>query len=172
MPIFERSFKVNAPLPEVAAFHFILLGDGARKQALKEDAAQRGLNNVTFIDSVSKEQVVRYWSLLDVSVIHLRKIDLFTTVIPSKLFECLGMRLPILLGVEGESADIVRKEGVGIVFEPENTGQLLEKLKFLQCNLQVYEGFRAQCLETAKKYDRKILAKEMLAVIISKVDRE
>ncbi|MCW5587181.1 MAG: glycosyltransferase family 4 protein [Chromatiales bacterium] len=93
-------------LPGGGVFHFILLGDGARKQALVEDAARRGLNNVTFIDSVPKDQVARYWSLLDVSVIHLRKTELFQTVIPSKLFECMGMGLPVLAwGGRGVGAD-------------------------------------------------------------------
>jgi len=151
--------------PDGAAFHFILLGDGARKQALEEEAARRGLDNVTFIDSVPKEQVVRYWSVLDVSVIHLRKTDLFTSVIPSKLFECMGMGLPVLHGVAGESADIVREERVGIVFEPENAAALVEHLQFLQWDRSAYEGYRAQCLEAAKKYDRTAMAMKMLEVV-------
>jgi glycosyltransferase involved in cell wall biosynthesis len=152
--------------PDGAAFHFILLGDGARKQNLQEEALRRGLDNMTFIDSVPKEQVARYWSLLDVSVIHLRKTDLFTTVIPSKLFECMGMGLPVLHGVAGESAEIVRGEGVGIVFEPENVAQLVEDLQFLHRDEQAYAGYRAKCLEAATKYDRTAMAKQMLAVIM------
>lgn len=151
--------------PGGEAFHFLLLGDGARKQVLKEEAARRGLGNVTFIDSVPKEQVARYWSLLDVSVIHLRKTELFTTVIPSKLFECMGMGLPVLHGVAGESAEIVREEGVGIVFEPEYAAQLVENLHFLQRDRATYEGFQAKCLEAAKKYDRTTMARRMLGVV-------
>lgn len=151
--------------PGGEAFHFLLLGDGARKQVLKEEAARRGLGNVTFIDSVPKEQVARYWSLLDVSVIHLRKTELFTTVIPSKLFECMGMGLPVLHGVAGESAEIVREEGVGIVFEPENAAQLVEHLQFMQRDRAAYEGFQAKCLEAAKKYDRTTMARKMLGVV-------
>lgn len=151
--------------PDGAQFHFLLLGDGACKQALKEEAAHRGLNNVTFVDSVPKEKVARYWSLLDVSVIHLRKTELFTTVIPSKLFECMGMGLPVLHGVAGESADIVREEGVGVVFEPENAMQLVEFARSLKQDHQAYEAYRARCLEAAKKYDRTAMAAKMLAVV-------
>jgi glycosyltransferase involved in cell wall biosynthesis len=152
--------------PDDASYHFIFLGDGARKQALKDEAARRDLDNVTFIDSVPKEQVARYWSLLDVSVIHLRKTELFTTVIPSKLFECMGMGLPVLHGVAGESADIVRDEGVGIVFEPENTAALVQHLRLLQQDRPTYERYRAQCLEAAKKYDRTAMAAKMLGVLM------
>jgi hypothetical protein len=59
-----------------------------------------------------------------VSIIHLRKTPLFTTVIPSKLFECMGMGIPVLHGVMGESAKMVEKHGVGMLFEPENADAL------------------------------------------------
>ncbi|WP_396956976.1 glycosyltransferase family 4 protein [Nitrosomonas sp.] len=159
-------------LPEGSTFHFILLGDGARKQALKDEAARRKLDNVTFIDSVPKDQVARYWSLLDVSIIHLKKTDLFTTVIPSKLFECMGMGLPVLHGVAGESADIVRDERAGIVFEPENADELVAHLKLLQKDRAAYEGYRTHSLEAAKKYDRKAMAMKMLDVITQSVRKQ
>lgn len=159
-------------LPEGSTFHFILLGDGARKQALKDEAARRKLDNVTFIDSVPKDQVARYWSLLDVSIIHLKKTDLFTTVIPSKLFECMGMGLPVLHGVAGESADIVRDEQAGIVFEPENADELVAHLKLLQKDRAAYEGYRTHSLEAAKKYDRKAMAMKMLDVITQSVRKQ
>ena len=152
-------------LPDGAAFHFILLGDGARKTALKEEAVRRGLDNITFVDSVQKNQVTRYWSLLDVSIIHLKKKELFTTVVPSKLFECMGMGLPVLHGVAGESAEIVRDDGVGIVFESENATELVKHLQFLQRDCSSYEGYRAHCMEAAKKYDRTVLARKMLEML-------
>lgn len=146
-------------------FHFILLGDGARKKALKEEALRLRLDNVTFVDSVAKDHVVRYWSLIDVSVIHLRKTALFTTVIPSKLFECMGMGIPVLHGVAGESADIVEREKVGIVFEPENAEELVAGLLRLKSETDFYEELHRNCLKAAQRYDRKALASDMLHVL-------
>lgn len=143
----------------------LLLGDGARKADLKAEAARLALDNVIFVDSVPKEQVTRYWSVLDVSVIHLRRTELFTTVIPSKLFECMGMGIPVLHGVEGESAEIVRKEGVGCVFEPENAEQLAALLLRLQDDPATLATYRARCLESAGHYDRTALAVAMLDVV-------
>lgn len=148
--------------PGGEVFHFLLLGDGARKQWLKDDAARRGLRNVTFVDSVPKDEVARYWSVLDVSVIHLRKTDLFTTVIPSKLFECMGMGLPVLHGVAGESAGIVSSEEVGIVFEPENANELLSALEKLQRDPELHAAYREKCVAAAAHYDRCALAQRML----------
>ncbi|NNF79422.1 MAG: glycosyltransferase family 4 protein, partial [Rhizobiales bacterium] len=71
--------------------HVLLLGDGAEKQKLLNAADECGLTNLTMLDTVPKQEVARYWSLLDVSIIHLRRTELFKTVIPSKLFECMAM---------------------------------------------------------------------------------
>ncbi|MBA4423882.1 MAG: glycosyltransferase WbuB, partial [Syntrophus sp. (in: bacteria)] len=147
-------------------FRFILLGNGARKQVLVKKAAEMGLTNVIFIDTVPKAQVARYWSLLDVSIIHLKKTELFTTVIPSKLFECMGMGIPVLHGVAGESATIVEKEAVGLIFEPENADNLCEKLITLKRDSDFYRRLRQNCLSAAHRYDRTVLAGKMLAVLV------
>ncbi|MEZ5851427.1 MAG: glycosyltransferase family 4 protein [Hyphomicrobiaceae bacterium] len=112
------------PDAEAGHVHFMLLGDGAEKARLKALAAAKGLRNVTFLDSVPRQDVVRYWSLVDLAVIHLRRTPLFETVVPSKLFECMAMGIPVLHGVPGESAEIVRREGCGLLFEPENADAL------------------------------------------------
>src|SRR5262245_19716550 len=68
--------------PDGDKFRLVLLGDGAKKQELKDRARAMGLDNIIFIDSVAKHEVARFWSLIDISIIHLRKTELFTTVIP------------------------------------------------------------------------------------------
>ncbi len=147
------------------AFRFILLGNGAKKQDLIDLARTMSLDNLIFIDSVPKDQVVRYWSLLDASIIHLRKTELFTSVIPSKLFECMATGIPILHGVAGESAEIVRKENIGLVFEPENADELCRSLIELRSNKPLYDSLRANCIKAAKNYDRSDLASRMLAIL-------
>ncbi len=144
---------------------FLLLGNGARKQELLEIAEAMSLKNIIFVDSVAKQDVARYWSLLDVSIIHLKKIDLFTSVIPSKLFECMAMGIPVLHGVLGESANIVDSHRVGMTFEPENQQQLYELLIYLKDNVDVYQNFQDQAVQASMKYDRNVLANEFLLLI-------
>ena len=148
--------------PEGVPVRLLMLGDGARKADLQAQAQQMGLRNVIFVDTVPKEQVARYWSLLDVSIIHLRKTELFTTVIPSKLFECMGMGIPVLHGVQGESADIVRREDVGIPFEPEKADELTQLIVELKADPAALSGYRERCLASAGNYDRLALADAML----------
>ncbi|BCG63751.1 MAG: colanic acid biosynthesis glycosyl transferase WcaI [Methyloprofundus sp.] len=144
---------------------FLLLGNGARKQQLIALAGTMGLHNIIFVDSVTKKDVARYWSLLDASIIHLKKIELFTSVIPSKLFECMAMGIPVLHGVMGESAEIVEHNKVGFTFEPENEQQLYEFLIKLKENTNIYQEFQENAVNASKNYDRRVLARKFLALL-------
>lgn len=157
--------KALKAAPDGYRFRFILLGDGANKAALRQRSQTEGLDNVIFLDSVSKDQVVRYWSLLDASIIHLKKDELFTTVIPSKLFECMGMAIPVLHGVQGESAGIVERENVGLLFEPENPEALINGLRRMDEDSELLARFRANGPVGAQRYDRSSLAAEMLQIL-------
>lgn len=143
----------------------LLLGDGSNKPGLKALAVEKKLTNVIFIDSVSKDEVARYWSLLDVSIIHLKKTPLFTTVIPSKLFECMAMGLPVLHGVAGESAEIVVLNDAGLVFEPESADALCESLLALLQDPQRRAEIGRNAQAAAARYDRAALALDMLNLL-------
>ena len=48
-------------------------------------------------------------ALTDVSFIHLVNTPIFETVIPSKIFEAMATRTPIILGVKGEAKEIIEE---------------------------------------------------------------
>ncbi len=47
----------------------------------------------------------------DACLVHLRKAELFETVIPSKIFEIMAMSVPIIMGVRGQAREIVLAAG-------------------------------------------------------------
>ena len=99
---------------------FLIVGDGARLDELKAEARRRGLDNVVFTGRLDKGEMPAAWSALDACLIHLSRSPLFATVIPSKMFEAMGMGIPVLMGVEGESLSLVLEAGAGIAVVPEN----------------------------------------------------
>jgi glycosyltransferase involved in cell wall biosynthesis len=153
------------------SYRFVLLGDGARKQALMDQARVANLDNVVFLDTVPKDQVARYWSLLDLSIIHLRKAELFSSVIPSKLFESMALGIPVLLGVPGESAAIVEREKIGLVFDSGDAEGLSQRLRALKDNADLLASCRRSCVLAAKTYDRNELAQRMASFVESRVNR-
>ena len=151
--------------PECENTRILMLGDGAEREALLERARARGAENIVFAPTVSREEVHRYWSLLDASIVHLRKRDLFKTVIPSKIFESMAMRTPVLLGVEGEAAELVIRNDAGLTFEPENPQDLVAKIKRLRADPALRERLATNGSRAAKAYDRRELARRMLTLI-------
>ena len=93
---------------------WLILGEGAERAHLEADAARRGLSNVLFRDFVGRERMPSYLAAMDASIVHLKPEPLFKTVIPSKIFEAMAMGVPLVMAVEGESADIVRDAGAGV----------------------------------------------------------
>ena len=143
----------------------LILGDGARKEALKQLAKDKKLENLIFIDTVSKSEVADYWSLLDISIIHLKKDPLFEKVIPSKLFECMAMGIPVLHGVLGESAEIVSRLGVGKVTTPDNSQVLAQELLNLSRNTPELTQMKEAALKSANQFDRRALGEDMLTIL-------
>lgn len=148
-------------------FHFLLIGEGAEKARLLKQREEEHIDNVTMLDSVSKEEVKRYISILDIALINLRKSTLFKTVIPSKIFENAGMEIPILMGVEGEAQEIIEKYGAGLCFEPENELDFKEKLSLLLNDKVLYNQCKEGCRLLSEEFDRKYLAMKMLSFLKS-----
>src|SRR2546422_8861627 len=48
---------------------FVLVGAGAERSRLEEDAKRRGLGNVIFVGPVDKQEVREYWRLCDVALV-------------------------------------------------------------------------------------------------------
>lgn len=150
-------------------FHFLFIGAGAERESLLAKKEREGITNVTMLDSVPKDQVVRYISILDLSLINLRKSELFKTVIPSKMFENAGMQIPIIMGVQGEAQEMLEEYGAGLCFEPENEEDFNAKLQQLLSDPDLYERCRTGGAEMSRDYDRKALADKMLECMMDTV---
>jgi glycosyltransferase involved in cell wall biosynthesis len=144
--------------------HFLFVGDGAMKEDIVKIAKELNLSNITFLDPIKKEEVPRYLSICDVSLAPLKKSDTFKTVIPSKIFEASAMQKPTLLGVEGESKQIIETYNAGVCFEPENERDFIDKLYLLK-DKKNYQKYQQGCDRLAKDFDRKKLANHMLEII-------
>ena len=111
---------------------FVIVGTGANRKALEERLEAKPLPNVRLIDKQPKSLVLYWLALSDASIVHLKASPLFKTVIPSKIFEAMAMRIPILLGVDGETREIIEESEAGLFFTPEDSDALLEKVLVLR----------------------------------------
>jgi len=81
-------------------------------------------NSLIMLDQQPKKRMPFLWQCSNVSMVLLKKSDLFKLVIPSKIFECMAMQIPVVLGVEGESREIIEAAQSGLCIEPQNADEL------------------------------------------------
>ena len=128
---------------------FVLLGNGPEKDGLLKLKEELCLENVFFLDAVTKKDMPEIVKDITCPIIPLKKLDLFLGAIPSKIFEALAMKKPILLGVDGEARDLFIEEGkAGLYFEPENVSELTNQIHKIVEDENLYN----ELAENARRY--------------------
>jgi glycosyltransferase involved in cell wall biosynthesis len=146
---------------------FLIVGDGAERKNLESATQRHGLESwIRFTGRLPKHEMPQILALAQCLLVHLRRSELFETVIPSKLFEAMAMERPILLAVRGEAEQIVRQANCGIVIEPENDEQLVEAVIRLNEDSQLLSELSASGRAFARRhYSRSALAEEYLRLL-------
>jgi glycosyltransferase involved in cell wall biosynthesis len=106
------------------AIQFVFVGGGTERGRL--EAASAGRGNVRFLPYRQSAEMPVLFGLADALLVHLKKDPLFEITIPSKTQAYLATGKPIIIGVAGDAADIVREAGAGLAVESENAGQIAE----------------------------------------------
>jgi len=102
---------------------FVLAGDGAEKEMLKEKARVLRLDNLTFLDPVPKARMPLLLNAADCVVVSVRDLEIFRGALPTKLFEAMSCAKPVVVAVAGEAEEVVRNAGAGSCVTPgDSTG--------------------------------------------------
>lgn len=164
----EKVLEAIALLRERKDIAFVFAGGGAARKGVEDVVVELDLNNVVLIPRQPKEMMPRLWSLCDISLIPLRNNRVFSTVIPSKLFEGMGMGIPVLMSVpEGEATNIVRQTGVGSCVPPDDPPALSRAIAQLAVDPERIASYRAACRMHAPSFSRDRLAQEMANILQS-----
>ena len=161
----EILIKAAALLRDDDKIKFLFIGDGPEKNKLVKLAQSQGLTNVTFLPNLAKSRVPGIINMCDACIIPLRKLDLFKGAIPSKIFEPLALKKPILLGVDGEARRLFIDEAkAGLFFEPESALALTESIVQLRTHREAghqfgINGYNYVC----DKFDRQVIHDNFLS---------
>jgi len=160
-------------LTEQKAIRFCFFGDGPDKPQLQSVALQRGIENVTFYPPLPAEQMVELLAAVDVSVVPLKRNDLFKGALPSKLFEALGAGVPVIAALDGEAKELIAQSESGLLVEPENPEDMSQKILRLlrdpKLCTRLGENGRAY---VRVHYNREEIAKRLECLIVVAVSPE
>ena len=140
----------------------VFAGGGADRPRIEQLVRERGSKNIVMIPRQPKEKMPELWSLCNVSLVSLKNTPLFRTVIPSKIFESMGMGIPMIIAVpNGEATQIISDTNSGLVVPPEDPESLARAIRILK-DSRTYQILSKSSQEAASAFDRKRLAISML----------
>ena len=108
--------------------HVAFVGEGAKKAELVAQVERDGVTNVSMHSGVPREQVPALLAAADICLVPLRDVPLFSTFIPSKIFEYFAAGKAVVGAVTGEPARILA-DGGAVVVAPEDDVALAEAIR-------------------------------------------
>jgi glycosyltransferase involved in cell wall biosynthesis len=145
--------------------HFAFVGEGAHKERLRARVRELGLNNVTLFPGVARDQIPGLLAAADICLVPLRDVPLFSSFIPSKMFEYMAASKAVVGSVRGEPARILQAAGA-VVVEPEHSSALADAVRDLAADPERRAAMGRQGREyVAAHFDRAKLADRYRSVL-------
>lgn len=145
---------------------FLLIGDGMLKNKLMARVKTKELNNFIFIDSVSKEEALKYIMASDIGLSVLKKVETFKTVYSNKTFDYMSCKKPVIMLIDGISKQLIEEANAGLYAEPENIEELIRTIKIYLKNPNLIKEHGENGFLYVKKYfDRNTLALSYLEAL-------
>jgi glycosyltransferase involved in cell wall biosynthesis len=106
-----------------------LYGGGTAQPELELLATSLQATNVTFHGRISPAEAFQVSSTAFAQYVALQPSPLFRMTVPSKLAFSFAAGAPVLVGLEGESAELAQESGGAFAFDPENVGSLATAIR-------------------------------------------
>lgn len=115
----EDVIQAACHLKDMPDVHFVLIGEGLKKESLLRSAQDNGLANVTFLPFQPRSAFSGMMAAADVSVVTLNSASSAFSL-PNKVFSIMASGRPILAitPVDSEVAQVVRNGDCGVIVPP------------------------------------------------------
>ena len=153
-------------LADDSRIHFIFVGAGAERGNVEREVDERQMRNVTLIPQQPRKAIPAILGACDLCLVPLRDSPVFAGVIPSKIFECQAMGVPIIMSLpEGEATAIVRENQCGFTIAPERPDLLAAAIAELADDDAQRAELSTCASAAAKRYSRRAMAELMLQTV-------
>lgn len=106
----------------------VIVGGGPERDNLIAEAEEKRLKNILFIDQQPRERMSAFMAASDLLISHLRKAPHRVGTIPAKILAYMCAAKPVLVGAEGEAADLVEHSQCGLAIPPDNPQAMAEAI--------------------------------------------
>lgn len=110
----ETIIRAVAELRDLLDVGLVLAGGGERLFAHRRLAQELGLHNVVFLGPLPREQARAVLSCCKIGVEAYPPGEFFRNTLASKIFDYIGLGLPVVFAGEGDTAEVLKAAGAGI----------------------------------------------------------
>ena len=161
-------FLVDAAekLRDNRTIHFVLIGDGSDKHALRKRVEQLRLNNVEILDPVVKSGLPEYVAACDVALVIFADYPILEHNSANKFFDSLSAGKPVLLNYSGWQRDVLENGQAGFGCKRCNLDEFVEKVLHLTSNKELRSQMGRNARRIAEEeFDRDTLSGKVLDVL-------
>jgi glycosyltransferase involved in cell wall biosynthesis len=101
--------------------NIVFLGAGIAKDKAIQQVNKLTLDNVYFLPRVPMQEVGDVLKKADMLLVHLTDDELFSITIPSRTQAYMSIGKPIVMGVNGDAADLVEQAKAGVICKANNS---------------------------------------------------
>lgn len=142
---------------EIKDLHFVLIGEGAKKEELQKRIEEEQIKNVDILPFQPYSDIAHVFSLGDVGLI-ISKSKVGGSSVPSKTWSIMSAKRPIIASFDEDSElfRLVKEEKLGLTAKADDKEELKNAIRQLYSNREeaTFMG------ETARKYVEENLNKE------------
>jgi glycosyltransferase involved in cell wall biosynthesis len=150
-------------IPDIAMrlgpdYKFVIIGDGGAINLLERKIKKCNIVNIELIPPVSRIELIEHYNNADILFLHLNNIKALERVLPSKIFEYAAIGRPIIAGLNGYSADFLRRNiDYSQIFEPGDINTAVSYILSVDYS-SISDG---KIHKFIKKYSRKSIMSQM-----------
>jgi glycosyltransferase involved in cell wall biosynthesis len=145
---------------------YVLVGEGAEKETLMKKAQSEGIANVRFLPNQPRALMPDLLNLAYASIVPLKRLDLFKSALPSKMFESMATAKPIVASMWGEAAQLIESSGGGLVVPPEDAAAMRDAVEKLAADPALaHELGVAGRQYVSAHFDRQVIATRFIELL-------
>ena len=151
----ERIIEVAQQLNMNKDIHFMLIGDGKKKQDMIDKANEYGLSNITFLDWQPVDVLPLSLASADLAIISLNS-ETARVSVPSKTYNLLAVGVPLLVIApkESEIGSLVSKYDNGKCFKTDDIDNMVKYIEQLSTNKILRQRLSENSLAASKHFTK------------------
>ncbi len=111
--------------------HFVVLGDGSRRDWMLEEVKRHGLSNFHLPGRFPVETMPGFMQKASVLLVTLADQEIFAATVPNKVQAYMASGKPIIASLNGEGARLILEAGAGVAVPAEDANGLAEAILYL-----------------------------------------